>query len=298
MITALDHVALAVRDLDAAVEGYARLLGVAPNWIGGDGGARHAWFQFPNMALDVIAPHGEGAFGQRLRAHLDAQGEGIWALAFTVGQVEGDLAPFARLAARRGLATPEPSLTRSTHDDGRKRYWLGAHPAVSATAGLQVLLIAPPRDGRPWPLSEPAADAGPGSAVAALDHVVIHTGNLDRALAIYGARLGLDLRLDRENPRWNARQLFFRVGDAVIEIAARLGEPPTDAPDRFGGLAWRIADPDAARARIVAAGFDVSEVRPGRKPGTKVFTVRNAPAGVPTLMLSAEPAQDRALEPA
>jgi acetylornithine deacetylase/succinyl-diaminopimelate desuccinylase-like protein len=48
------------------------------------------------------------------------------------------------------------------------------------------------------------------------------------------------------------------------------------------------------QARLAAAGFDVSEVRQGRKPGTKVFTVRDAPGGVPTLMLSAEPAKEAA----
>ena len=42
---------------------------------------------------------------------------------------------------------------------------------------------------------------------------------------------------------------------------------------------------------MIAEGFNVSEVRTGRKPGTKVFTVRDAPGGVPTLMLqqNAEP---------
>ena len=58
MITGLDHIALAVHDLDTAVEGYRKLLGREPNWLGGDGGARHAWFQLTNMALDVISPSG------------------------------------------------------------------------------------------------------------------------------------------------------------------------------------------------------------------------------------------------
>jgi catechol 2,3-dioxygenase-like lactoylglutathione lyase family enzyme len=285
MITALDHVALAVRDLDAAVDGYTRLLGVAPNWLGGDGGARHAWFQFPNMALDVISPHGEGAFGDRMRAQLEAHGEGVWAVAFTAA----DLESFATLLNRRGVKTTAPSLTRSTHDDGRKRYWLGSSPAAADTGGLQLLLEAPPRDG-PWPLSPPAGKA----PVTQLDHVVIHTPHPERALAIYGAKLGLDLRLDRSNQQWGARQLFFKAGETVIEVGASLKTPPTDGPDSFGGLAWRVSDPRAAQARIAAAGFDVSEVRAGRKPGTHVFTVRNAPAGVPTLMLSAEPALESA----
>ncbi|MGZ3378123.1 MAG: hypothetical protein ACXU8S_16135, partial [Phenylobacterium sp.] len=66
------------------------------------------------------------------------------------------------------------------------------------------------------------------------------------------------------------------------------------APDRFGGLAWRVTDPEAARERIAAAGFDVSEVRKGRKPGTSTFTVRDAPAGVPTIMIQQTPQMETA----
>jgi catechol 2,3-dioxygenase-like lactoylglutathione lyase family enzyme len=128
--------------------------------------------------------------------------------------------------------------------------------------------------------------------VHALDHVVINTANPDRALALYGARLGLDFRLDRSNPQWGSRLLFFRAGDAVVEIGSRLDAPVSDAPDRLSGLAWRVADPQGARERIAAAGFDVSEVRKGRKPGTAVFTVRSGVAGAPSLILSARPGAD------
>ena len=283
MIAGLDHVALVVRDLDAAVDGHTRMLGVTPNWIGRGGGVRQAWFQFPNMALDLISPEGEGPFADLMRAHLDAHGEGQWAVAFTAADVEA----FATLLTRRGIKASPPRPSRTVADDGATRTWVGSTLDPAATGGLQMLLMAP--QATPFPLSEPT---GPG-AIAKLDHVVIGTGNVDRALGVYGAKLGLDLRLDRDNPQWNARQLFFRCGDAVVEMGAKIGEPSLEGlakPDRFGGLAWRVVNPEAAQARIAAAGFGVSEVRPGRKPGTKVFTVRDAPAGVPTIMLSAEPA--------
>ena len=45
---------------------------------------------------------------------------------------------------------------------------------------------------------------------------------------------------------------------------------------------------------MAAAGFDVSEVRTGRKPGTRVFTVRDAPGGTPTLMLAPSPERELA----
>jgi catechol 2,3-dioxygenase-like lactoylglutathione lyase family enzyme len=116
----------------------------------------------------------------------------------------------------------------------------------------------------------------------------------DRAVANFGGRLSLDLRLDRSNEAWGVRQLFFKAGDAVIEFGASLKAPASDGPDSFGGLAWRVPDPVAAQAAMAAAGFNVSEVRARRKPGTHVITVRDAPAGVPTLMLSAEPLTEAA----
>jgi catechol 2,3-dioxygenase-like lactoylglutathione lyase family enzyme len=154
------------------------------------------------------------------------------------------------------------------------------------THGVQIVLMPRPRGVRP-PTSPivAAADAVP----MGLDHVVVHTPNPDRALALYGARLGLDLRLDRSNPDWGARQLFFRCGDSVVEIGHGLKQGVSDAPDSLGGLAWRMQHPSEVQARLAGAGFNVSEVRKGRKPGTEVFTVRDRTRGVPTLMLSASP---------
>jgi len=135
-----------------------------------------------------------------------------------------------------------------------------------------------------WPIA-PITDSEDAS-VGGLDHIVIETANAERAVALYGGRLGLDLRLDRSNEQWGARQLFFRCGQAVVEIGSNLKKAVSDMPDKFGGLAWRVRDPNRARERIAAAGLDVSEVRTGRKPGTSVFTVRNGTGGIPTLMLS------------
>ena len=281
MIDGLDHVVVAVRDLDAAAQRYRALFGRQPAILAG-GGARRAWFQFPNTALELIAPEGEGPAGDRARGWL-AAGEGVAALAFRAP----DLDATAKLLDRRGVPTSAPAVSQLTDAHGLTHAMRAAACDPAATGGLQVVLIG---RGEPVHLPDPESEA----PIAALDHVVVTTANCDRALGLYGAKLGLDLRLDRENPGWNARQLFFRCGDAVVEIGARLGAPAADRPDRFGGLAWRVKDPDAARARIAAAGFDVSEVRTGRKPGTKVFTVRDAPGGVPTLMLSSEPQHEPA----
>jgi catechol 2,3-dioxygenase-like lactoylglutathione lyase family enzyme len=152
----------------------------------------------------------------------------------------------------------------------------GEQFALAATHGVAIRVTAASSAAPP-----PARDDAPH----ALDHVVIMTADPERAVALYGGRLGLDLRLDRANPQWGARQLFFRCGGTVVEIAADLKAPVSDGPDRITGLAWRVADPPAAQARLAAAGFDVSEVRKGRKPGTTVFTLRSGVPGAPALML-------------
>jgi catechol 2,3-dioxygenase-like lactoylglutathione lyase family enzyme len=276
VIEGLDHIAVAVRDLDRAASAFGALLGRRADWREEAAGARHTWFQLANMAIDLVQPDGPGESGDRVRAQIEAHGEGLWGLAFAVA----DLAETSRLLGRRGAPVGEAAALLSTDA------WRLAFVDPAATHGVSIALAERTRRLEVRP--------GAADAVQALDHVVINTPNPDRAVALYGARLGLDFRLDRSNPQWGSRLMFFRCGGAVVEIGARLGGEAYDGPDKLSGLAWRVTDPDAAQARIAKAGFDVSEVRSGRKPGTKVFTVRSGVPGAPALMLSAEPGSDDA----
>ena len=276
MIEGLNHIAIAVKDLDRAASAYAALLGRRADWREEAAGARHTWFQLANMAIDLVQPDGAGETGDRVRAQLDAHGEGLWGLAFAVSNLDET----RRVLGRRGAPVGEAAALLSTDA------WRLAFVDSAATHGVSIALAE--RAGN-VELKPAAADA-----VQALDHLVINTPNPDRAVALYGARLGLDFRLDRSNPQWGSRLMFFRAGASVVEIGSRLGGEATDGPDRLSGLAWRVTDPDAVQARLAKAGFDVSEVRVGRKPGTKIFTVRSGVPGAPTVMLSAEPASEDA----
>ena len=82
------------------------------------------------------------------------------------------------------------------------------------------------------------------------------------------------------------------MGGATVEVAGPAeGAPEVSDADRFGGLAHRVPDVDAARERLTTAGFEVSPTRPGNKPRTRVCTVKSGTCGVPTLLL--EPAAKR-----
>jgi catechol 2,3-dioxygenase-like lactoylglutathione lyase family enzyme len=285
VIAGLDHVVIAVRDLEAAVRAYAALLGRVPAWRaeaqGGD--AEIAIFARDNIAVELMAPAGDGPAAARLRAVLDAQGEGLASLAFAVGDVERAHLRLARL----GLE-PEPIGDGESADrvTGARRRWRRTRAATAATHGVRVFLIEPGDRLAPSAATAPAAVTG-------LDHVVIRTPDPERAAALYGARLALDMRLDRSNPAWGARLMFFRCGDLVVEIAHDLAAGVSAGPDQLCGLSWRVPDAVEAQARLRDAGVDVSEVRPGRRLGTSVFTVRDGTCGVPTLMLQVpDPAPD------
>ena len=104
------------------------------------------------------------------------------------------------------------------------------------------------------------------------------------------------MALDRSHPDWG-RLMFFRCGDLIVEVTHRPGKPSEAGQDSLQdtaslrGMCWRVADIDATHARLIAAGIDVSEVRTGRKPGTRVMTVRNGTCGVPTLLVQPSAAE-------
>jgi catechol 2,3-dioxygenase-like lactoylglutathione lyase family enzyme len=275
MIVGFDHVALVVRDLDATRARLEALLGLTPEWIGADGGARHAWFQMGNIALDVIAPTGPGLTGDMVAARLASHGEGIWALAFAIQAPE----KFLRTLSNRGLNPSPLGRLRVIREGGdERRTWQMSTLMLEPLAGHPVFLIDQAQ-GFAWP--QAAQGAAP---ITGIDHIVIRTGDSVRAAATYGAGLGLDLRMDRTVPEFGGRMQFFRCGEAILEVVADAKE--AGGNDRIWGLSWRVDDAHTAQARISAAGFVVSPVRTGRKPGTEVFTVRDAPAGVPTLIVA------------
>jgi len=130
------------------------------------------------------------------------------------------------------------------------------------------------------------APAAAPDAVDAIDHVVLRTANPDRAIALWRDRLGLRLAFDREFPARGLRLIFFRSGGITLEFASAFPAPTgASGDDHFYGLSYRVHDLEARRDRLIAAGVDVTAIRPGFKPGTTVASVRSGTAGVPTLLL-------------
>ena len=278
MITGLDHVVVLTGDINAASAAYQTLFARAPAWQYSGDGAERVLFTLDNTTLELVAPSGEGANADRIRAVLAAEGEGLASICFRTS----DIAKTHRRLDRLTLK-PEPVAEVGSRDaiSGTTLTWKRTRTATEATRGVRLFFLE--RD-KERPLSVPTS----AGSITAMDHVVVSTSDPERAAALYGARLGLDMALDRSHPDWG-RLMFFRCGDLIVEVTYRPGKETDTSQDklqdRLRGLCWRVADIDATHARLAEAGVDVSEVRTGRKPGTRVMTVRSGTSGVPTLLV-------------
>jgi catechol 2,3-dioxygenase-like lactoylglutathione lyase family enzyme len=274
VITGLDHVVIVTGDINAAAAAYQTLFARSPAWQYSGDGADRVLFTLDNTTLELVAPAGEGANADRIRAVLTAQGEGLASICFRTG----DIARMHRRLDRLALK-PEPIAEVESRDaiSGETLSWKRTRTATEATRGVRLFFLE--RD-KERPLSGRTASG----EITAMDHVVVSTSDPERAAALYGARLGLDMALDRSHPDWG-RLMFFRCGDLIVEVTHRPGKAADTSQDKFGGICWRVADIDVTHARLAEAGVDVSEVRTGRKPGTRVITARSGTCGVPTLLV-------------
>jgi catechol 2,3-dioxygenase-like lactoylglutathione lyase family enzyme len=278
VITGLDHVVVLTPDLEAGTSAYRTLLGRAPSWRYTGGGAARALFTLDNMTLELVAPDGDSEDANRIRAVMAEQGEGLASLCFRTN----DIAKMHRRLDRLTLK-PEPVAEVESRDDesGAKLSWKRTRAATDRSHGVRLFFLELASE---RPRSATTAEA----PITSMDHIVVSTSDPERAAALYGARLGLDMALDRSHPDWG-RLMFFRCGDLIVEVAHRPGKHGDAARDTLWGMTWRAADIDATRERLVASGVDVSEVRNGRKPGTRVMSVRSHTCKIPTLLLERTP---------
>ena len=131
-----------------------------------------------------------------------------------------------------------------------------------------------------------AAAATTATGICAVDHIVLMTGDADACIRLFGENgFGMRLALDQLVPEWGGRMLFFRCGKMTLEVIHNLDDPPQQ--DFFWGITYLCEDLDASLGNLDKAGVAHSPARDGRKPGTRVATVKSHNLGLPTLLIEA-----------
>ncbi|KAA1188541.1 VOC family protein [Pseudohalioglobus sediminis] len=127
------------------------------------------------------------------------------------------------------------------------------------------------------------SDCHTRTGIYAVDHVVLQSNDADDCIRLFNRDLGLRLALDQEVPEWGGRMLFFRHGKMTLEVIQSTRQPPEQ--DFFWGITYLCRDIDETVAVLDASGVAHSPIRTGRKPGTRVTTIKSHCLGLPTLVI-------------
>ena len=276
MTTAIDHLILAVDDLDRATAEYSALLGRLPSWRGThpDHGTANTLFKLGNAYIELLAPNVAGMAGDIVNDILAERGSCLGGLVFRTSNAEG----FIAHARANGLKASDPVPSHGIDEiNGTERHWHNVFWDPAAARGIFSFCIEHDK-------TSTLPDALPtgGEPISGVDHVVVKTRSAEAAKTFYGEQLGIRLALEQDVPEWGGTQLFFRTSSMSIEVIASDKAPEQD---ELWGLALKTQDIDATHARLTASGIEVSEIRDGRKPGTRVCTTKSHTLGVPTLLI-------------
>jgi Glyoxalase-like domain len=134
----------------------------------------------------------------------------------------------------------------------------------------------------------PAEPASHANGATYIDHVVLLSADMARTTAAL-ARLGIEPRGERVTESYGTpmRQVFFRLGEVILEL---VGQPDAagDGAPGFFGLAITVADLDAAAAQL---GEHLGAIKDAVQDGRRIATLRHRDLGmsVATALMSPEP---------
>jgi catechol 2,3-dioxygenase-like lactoylglutathione lyase family enzyme len=288
---ALDHIVIAVRDLERATGSYTKLLGLSPSWRGNHPayGTANVLFRLPDTYLELLAPSHDPAAAspwlQALRQHLDTSGEGLYAVALGTSDIDAAVAH----ARERGLSVADPATGDGVDlSTGARREWRNARIAPESTRHVLAFFIQHDSPSGALPLAR-ASDAS--ACLTGVDHLVVASSDLADCARIWHEALSLDLRLTIDRPEGRRLQ-FLRLGTSVLELVGEAAPAQPGPRDLLWGIAYRVDELARTVERLRASGIDVSDARTGNAPGTLVADLKPGFShDVRTLFIQKDPPQ-------
>lgn len=253
MITHFDHVVIAVRDLDAAMQSYRRLgFDVRPGGRHVGLGTENALIRFGLEYLELLSISDQsearerGVFPQEILTLLNTREAIVLGYALASTSLSQDAERFRAM----GLVREPPFAMQRVRPDGHQLTW-----HLFAPGGT------PWR--RPWPFliewSEPDTQRllweEPGAhvnGVTAWKQVALAVQNEEQTLAVYQHCLGLELHHRDHVARLGAHSVTFNIEGATIDLLA---------PDGAGPVQETLAELGEGICEISLAIQDVDHTR-------------------------------------
>ena len=276
MISSLDHIILAVDDLQDAEKNYKNILGIEPSWRGlhKELGTANVIFNFKNTYLELLSAEGEGVGADLVNDSIKENGEGLAGIVLSTKDISKASKRLKDLGFLVGDVLTGEGKNKDTNDI---RNWKYLFLPQELTRNLFLFLIEHTKG------ILPQDEKFPSGSINKLDHVVINTNDADGFINIYQDIFNIRLALDRIIEHWKSRMLFFRVNKTTIEVIEKKDDK--DPNDSLWGLAWEVESIKDAHERLVSKGVEVTEIKKGLKENTLVATIKSHTHNVPTLLI-------------
>ena len=276
MIKTLDHLIVAVGDLDKAEKNYSTVFGADPVWRGEhtEYGTENSLFNFNNTYFELLAAKGDG-LGAMLVNHAHQEtGEGLIGIVFGTD----NLKETHQTLSDKGFLLGDVSNGEGANFKNNKiRKWKNLFLPPELTRGIFSFLIEHTEG------TLPIVDRFESSMVNKLDHVVINTNDADGFINVYKDTFNIRLALDKFVDEWKSRMLFFRLNKTTIEVIEKKNDE--EPKDSLWGLSWEVDNIEEAHKRLEKAGVEITPIKKGIKENTMVATIKSHTHNVPTLLI-------------
>ena len=256
MISSLDHIILAVKNLKDAEKNYKNILGIAPSWRGlhKELGTANVIFNFKNTYLELLSAEGEGVGADLVNESIKKNGEGLAGIVLNTKDISKASKKLKDLGFLVGDVLTGEGKNKDTNDI---RNWKYLFLPQELTRNLFLFLIEHTKG------ILPQDEKFPSGSINKLDHVVINTNDADGFINIYQDIFNIRLALDRIIEHWKSRMLFFRVNKTTIEVIEKKDDK--DPNDSLWGIAWEVESIKDAHERVVSKVVEVTEIKKGLK---------------------------------
>ena len=276
MINTLDHLIIAVKDLNEAELNYKKLFGLNPVWRREhkELGTANVIFNFKNTYLELLSANGEGLGAMLVNSAIEESGDGLIGVVFGVENIK----EASKTLIEKGFAITDISDGEGLNNSSNElRKWKNFFLPQELSRGIFSFII----EHTEGPLKK--VGEYPSDSINKLDHLVINTNDADGFIHVYQDIFKIRLALDKVIEHWDSRMLFFRLNRTTIEVVEKRDEK--ESKDSLWGLAWEVENIKEAHKRLIDNGVEITPIKKGLKKNTLVSTIKSHTHNVPTLLI-------------
>ena len=274
MFNRIQNIFLVASDIEKSSKDFSLFFSSKPSFQGfsNDLGIKIHTFNINNLSISIINTYKEGLWSKKILDFKKDKREGFFGL---------NLMSDDPKVAHNELIEKKISLSEIqeiTFEDYNNNIFHSFLFSISEdlTSNLNISVSGDNKFfiGKEKTTSDPC--------VKSVNQVVINTNNPDGIINLFEKNLKIRLALDKTFKEWSGRMLFFRISGVTLEVVE---SDQIHGSSDFYGIGWHTDDFKLSYESLIGKGFELSEIRKGRKPGTLVSTLKNPILGIPTILI-------------